>query len=135
MDARCSSSAMRIDFAMATGKRLRLTVLAAIPERADGVDDVACPQASRGCGDGLSGGKTANASNNLAASLKDGGTAHAMDGEIHATPSEQGRIGGVYDGVGLLAGNVARTEDHKNAVPDRYSHEPEGWHAWRLLVT
>src|ERR1019366_7313896 len=122
--------------AMATGQRFRLTLLAAAPERADGMDDVARRQASGGCCDCLSGGKAANAIHNLPAGLQDRRPSCAMDGPVHTTSAEQGRVGGVHDGVGLFAGDVAGTEDHENAVPHRYAQNLRaGMHGGYLLLS
>ncbi len=75
-------------------------------------------------------------SNNLPASLEDGRPSCAMDGAIHATTTEQGRVGGVHDGVGLLAGYVARTDDHKNAIIHGYSQNLRpGMHGRYLLLS
>src|ERR1035438_10046924 len=74
---------------MATGKRFWLTLPAAAPDRTDGVDDVARRQASRGSCDCLSGGKTADAPDNLPASLEDGWPSCAMDGAIHTAAARR----------------------------------------------
>src|ERR1017187_8226809 len=71
--------------AMAAGKRFRLTLLAAAPDRTDGVDDVARRQVSRGSCDCLSGGKTADAPYNLPASLEDRRPSCAMRSEEHTS--------------------------------------------------
>src|ERR1035441_5211348 len=81
---------------MATGQRFRLTLLAAAPERADSVDDVARRQASGGSCHCLSGGKTADALDNLAASLEDGRPSGAMNSAVHTSAAQQGRVGGVH---------------------------------------
>src|ERR1035438_465120 len=108
---------------MATGKRFWLTLLAPAPDRTDGVDDVARRQASRGSCDCLSGGKTADAPDNLPAGIEDRWASGAMDGAIHTATAEQGRVGGVHDGIGLLASDVARAEDHQIAIAHCRSEE------------
>src|ERR1035437_2060756 len=101
---------------MAARKRFRLTLLAAAPDRTDGVDDVARRRTSRGSCDCLSRGKTADATDNLPASIEDRRPSCTMNGAIHTAAAEQGRVGCVHDGVGPLASYVARAEDHQIAI-------------------
>src|ERR1017187_2676621 len=58
-----------------------------------------------------------------------------MNGAVHTPAAQQGRVGGVHDGIGLLARDVTGTRDRENAVPHRYAQDLRaGMHVGYLLL-
>ncbi len=81
-------------------------LLASAIHGADGVNYIFGGQASTGGDDGFAGGECADFGHDALALLKDRGSASAVNRAIHASATEQGRIGGVDDGLCRLLGNI-----------------------------
>ena len=63
------------------------------------MNDVAGVQTTAGGGHRPSGWQRAGGSHDSPAFLQNRGTTGAVDGPIHASSSEQSRVGGVHDGI------------------------------------
>src|SRR5271165_3428643 len=105
-------------FAMATGQRLGFATVTPAPERADGVNDILRDQPAGGRGNRLSRGKATDAPNNLFAGFENRGASGAMDCAVHTSSAQQRRVGGVHDGVGLLASDISRACDQEDAAAE-----------------
>ena len=105
---------------MARGEELVLRVVAALPNGADRMDDVAGGQLTRRRRLRIAGLAAAES----AAFLENGGPAAAMNGSVHAAAAQQGRIRRVHDRVDLLGRDVALSErdsfrsSHTITVPE-----------------
>jgi hypothetical protein len=94
-------------FAIATRERLRFTMLAAMPHRADGVDDKPRGKLSSSRVNCTARRKRALLGNDFAALVEDLAARGTMDCAVDSAASHQGRVGGVDDGIDLLARDVA----------------------------
>src|SRR4051794_10594815 len=103
----------QLDRARVTGsEQLCLAGSAAVPDWADGVDDVTCRQVSGPCRLRVA----RLAAPEPAAFLQDGGAAGAMDRSVDPAAAEQARVRGVDDRVDVLLRDVAGDElDHAYA--------------------
>src|SRR5262249_36006441 len=101
--------------------------------RAHGVDHPAGAEVTAGGGGRLPGGQAVAVAggSQFAALGEDGGAAAAVNRPIHAAAAEQGRVGGIDDGGGLLAGDVAELQrDPHNSVTFRIVVPFQGvWHS------
>jgi len=105
--------------AVAAGEQVALALIAALPDRADAVDDIAGRQPIAARDPRLSGRAAADAPA-LLQQFRPGG---AMDRAIHAAAAEQAVIGGIDDRVDRATGDVAR--HHVPARrPDHHSLNP-----------
>jgi len=93
--------------AVAERQQLRLAAVAAVPDRADGVDDVVDGEPA-GAGDpGVAGGAPLEPS----AFLQERRAGGAVDGSVDPAAAQQAGVGGVDDGVGLrVRGDVAEVQ-------------------------
>src|SRR5271157_5190807 len=107
--------------AMAARQRLRFAAVTTAPDRADGVNDVLRAQPPSRGGYCLSRGKPSDARDNLFTGFQNLRASGAMDCAVHASATEQRRVGGVHNGVGLLARDVARARYHQDALTQRDS--------------
>ena len=92
---------------MARRKQLGFAVLAAMPDRADGVDDMLRRELAGGrrfCVAGLTAAE-------VPALLENRRAAGAMNRAVHASAAEERRVRRVHDRVDLLLGDVALNED------------------------
>src|SRR5262249_33656748 len=85
--------------AIAAGERAGLVALAAVVNRPYGVDDVLCEKATACRDDSLAGGESVNLGHDASALFEDGRSTGAMDRAIDASSTQQGRVGGIDDGV------------------------------------
>src|ERR1700675_2622559 len=95
-------------FTIATGERFGLVLSASSINWADGVNYIFRGQSSAGGDDGFAGGKRAglHSCHDALALVQDRGPASVVNRSIHASATEQRRVGGVDDGVGGLFGNI-----------------------------
>jgi hypothetical protein len=91
---------------IATGERFGLVLLASSVHWADSMNYIFGRQSSAGGDDGFSGGERADLGHDALALLQDRGAASPVNRSIHASATEQRRVGGVCDGFGGLLGDV-----------------------------
>src|ERR1700693_3803600 len=91
---------------IATGERFGLVLSASSIHGADGVNDIFGGQSSAGGDDSFAGGERADLGHDALALLENRGTASVVNRSIHASPTEQRRVGGVNDGVSGFLGDV-----------------------------
>ena len=87
--------------------------MAAVPDRAHGVDDVRRRQPLAGDDDGFARGQPGfvfKSGAQQATFFQNGRAAGAVDGAIDAAPTRQAGVGGVHNGRDLLPGHVALHE-------------------------
>ena len=101
---------------MATREGLGFVVKPTAPDRTDGVDDVFRRHSSRWSGNCVACRQSTLAGDDLFAGLQNRGASGAMDGAVNAASAEEGRVGGIHDGVASLAGDVARALYDEQAV-------------------
>ena len=114
-------------------QELGLAAVAAVPHRPDGVDDPAGGEAEARRGPGVAGG----AAPERGAGIGEPGTGRGEDGAADAAAAGQAGVGGVHDGVGGLAGDVAPDGLERGPAPARLgsvlrrgiSHRPT-FHVW-----
>src|ERR1700674_1884028 len=109
---------------IATGERFGLVLVASSIHGADGVNDIFGGQSSAGGDDSFAGGERADlhSCHDALALLEDRGAASVMNRSIHASPTEQRRVGGVNDGVSGFLGDVGgAVEFERLAVCERQS--------------
>lgn len=97
-------------------------VMAAVPDRAYGVDDIFGGQVAAGGDDGFAGGAAALFGADRAAFFQDRGAAGTMDGAVYAAAAEQGAIGGIDDGIDFHFCNVALEEVDAGGHVNEYSN-------------
>ena len=75
-------------------------------DRADGVEDELSAERAGGGGYSLAGGATAGLLTDDGEFAHDRGATGPVDGSVNTASSDQGRVGGVYDGVDLDRGDI-----------------------------
>ncbi|MNV71686.1 hypothetical protein D3C71_1647210 [compost metagenome] len=96
-------------FPIAVGEQRRLVTVAVLPDRADGMDDMAGRQVVAGGGAHLA-GRAAHARPDLRQGLALGQQARAgrpMDRTVHAAPAKQGFVGRIDDRIHRQGRDVA----------------------------
>ena len=101
---------------IATRQQFGLALASAVPDRTDGVDDVAGGQVETRRGLGVAGGAAAENSAR-GQQFRPGG---AVDGAVHAAAAEQRGVGRVDDGIDVLTGEIAL--DQLDAVGKGMAH-------------
>src|SRR6202162_5492948 len=91
---------------IATGERFGLLLVASSIHGADGRNDIFAGQWSAGGDDSFAGGERADLGHDALALLEDRGAASVVNRSIHASATEQRRVGGVNDGVSGCVGDV-----------------------------
>ena len=92
-------------------EELLFVVFAFAVDGAHGVYDVLGGQAACGGDDGMACGAAALLGDDFLAFLEDLRAAGAVDGAIDASAAHEGGVGGVDDGLGVLAGDIALGEE------------------------
>ena len=126
IDVSCKSSATRIDSRWQLASFSRFIAMATSPARAHGVYDVARRQSAGRRGHGLSLGKRSLLRDNLAAVLFDLRSACGVYRTVNPAAAHQRRIGGVHNGINLLARDVGRTGDDQQAAFAKINAQRDG---------
>ncbi len=116
IDASCISSAIRIDSRWQLARVSGSPRISARPDRPDGMNNVACRQTACGRSHGLTLWKRPLLRDDLAAMLFNFRSAGGVNGAVNATSTHQRRVGGIHNGVSLLARDVGWTGDDKRAA-------------------
>src|ERR1700722_13603564 len=94
---------------MTAGQGFGFAAFAVFVDWTDGVDDEFGREASAVGDDGAAGSEAADFCDDGFALGEDGWAACAVNGAVHPSSAEEGRVGGVDDGVGGFFGDVGRT--------------------------
>ena len=101
---------------MATGQGFFFALLAAAPNRPDGVNHVPGSQSPSRSGDCLACGQSPLTGDDGLAGFQNRRTTGAMDGAVDTASAHEGGVRSVHDGVAGFARDVARTLDDEQAV-------------------
>jgi hypothetical protein len=94
---------------MTAGECLLIIAVAYTVNRSDCMNNVLGGQSAAAGNDGLPSGQFSDLRHDLFAFRQDRWPARAVDGAIHPTSTQQGRVGRIHDGIRSFFGDISRT--------------------------
>src|ERR1700761_8421820 len=114
--------------AVSAFQNLRLILVAAIPDRTNGMDYESRREIAARGGNGLACRQRAALFTDLLTLFQKTRAGSAMNGSVHASATQQGRVGGVHNGAGSFIRDVAYHQFKSGYMADPVSQ------AWRHFV-